>query len=312
MQIVCRNNIACRTCFWLEKRKFDFSNLKALIQHLPQWNSRICCHATLAYLEGFKAEMSPPSCSSPFSVCVMWGLSFHTCMINFEPGFGFWTHCDVTSHTCRPCLFESDFSQSTEETGHFEQWMWKIAPWCTYLSHHSEAKKINLRKNYTFLNHIYHLLIPFSYYGNNLHFIDMQGEKDLFLIFKWLCIVTANFVAFVPWELQTSRWERFSGTSLPIDAGAVPPGFPQATRGVYVVSIAAVGHERVDAVESVSPVQMPPAARWMGLIVVVVLVPMLIFHARGGVAEGLLHAATVLLDSVERRRDMLPSQVVLI
>lgn len=48
--------------------------------------------------------------------------------------------------------------------------------------------------------------------------------------------------------------------SLPINARAVPPGFPQATRGVYVVSITAVGQERVDAVESVGSVQMPPAA----------------------------------------------------
>lgn len=48
------------------------------------------------------------------------------------------------------------------------------------------------------------------------------------------------------------------------------------------------------------------------LEVVLVLVPMLIFHPGGGVAEGLLHAATVLLNSVERRRWMLPSEVVLV
>ena len=47
---------------------------------------------------------------------------------------------------------------------------------------------------------------------------------------------------------------------LPINARAVPPGFPQATGRVYIVSIAAVGQQRVEAVESVGPVQMPPAA----------------------------------------------------
>lgn len=47
-------------------------------------------------------------------------------------------------------------------------------------------------------------------------------------------------------------------------------------------------------------------------VVVVVLTPMLIFHPGGGVAEGLLHAATVLLNSVERRRWMLPPEVVLV
>lgn len=45
---------------------------------------------------------------------------------------------------------------------------------------------------------------------------------------------------------------------------------------------------------------------------VVVLVPMLIFHPGGGVAEGLLHAATVLVNSVERRRRILPSEIVLV
>lgn len=50
----------------------------------------------------------------------------------------------------------------------------------------------------------------------------------------------------------------------------------------------------------------------MGLIVVV-LVPMLIFHPRGGVAGRLLHAATVLLNSVKRRRGkLLCSEIVLV
>lgn len=51
--------------------------------------------------------------------------------------------------------------------------------------------------------------------------------------------------------------------SLPVDTRAVPPGLPQAAGGVHIVAIAAVGQERVDAVESVGPVQMPPAAGWM-------------------------------------------------
>lgn len=99
--------------------------------------------------------------------------------------------------------------------------------------------------------------------------------------------------------------------SSPINAQAVPPGFPQATRRVYIVSIGAVEQERVDAVESVGSVQQPPAAGWMRVIVVV-LAPMLIFHARGGVAAGLLHAATVLLNSVRRRRGVLLSEIVLV
>lgn len=44
----------------------------------------------------------------------------------------------------------------------------------------------------------------------------------------------------------------------------------------------------------------------------VMLVPVLILHPGGGVAERLLHAATVLLCAAERRRGMLPSQVVLV
>lgn len=39
---------------------------------------------------------------------------------------------------------------------------------------------------------------------------------------------------------------------------------------------------------------------------------MLIFHPSGGVAARLLHAATVLLNSVKRRRGMLPSEIVLV
>lgn len=73
--------------------------------------------------------------------------------------------------------------------------------------------------------------------------------------------------------------------SSPINAQAVAPGFPQATRSV--------GQERVDAVESVGSVQQPPAAGWMRVVVVAVLVPVLSFHSRGGVAARLLHAATV-------------------
>lgn len=46
---------------------------------------------------------------------------------------------------------------------------------------------------------------------------------------------------------------------------------------------------------------------------VVLLAPLLIFHAGGGVAGGLLHAATVLLDSVEGRRGLVvPPQIVLV
>lgn len=48
------------------------------------------------------------------------------------------------------------------------------------------------------------------------------------------------------------------------------------------------------------------------VVVVVVLAPVLILYAGGGVAERLLHAATVLLCTAERRRGMLPSQVVLV
>lgn len=44
-----------------------------------------------------------------------------------------------------------------------------------------------------------------------------------------------------------------------------------------------------------------------------VLVPVLAFHPGGGVAAGLLHAATVLLNSVKRRRGLLlPSEIVLV
>lgn len=116
------------------------------------------------------------------------------------------------------------------------------------------------------------------------------------------------------WETCWSTFEKPSVTALspgclPVDARAVPPGFPQAAGGVYVVP---VRQERVDAVESVGSVQMPPAAGRMWLMVVV-LAPMLIFHPAGGVAEGLLHAATVLLNGVERRRTRpLPPQIVLV
>lgn len=54
---------------------------------------------------------------------------------------------------------------------------------------------------------------------------------------------------------------------------------------------------------------MPPAAGGVGLKVVV-LVPMLTLHAGGGVAAGLLHAATVLLNAVKRWRGVLPPQIV--
>lgn len=99
------------------------------------------------------------------------------------------------------------------------------------------------------------------------------------------------------------------GEALPINARAVAPGFPQA--GVCVVSGGAAGQQRVDAVESVGPVQVPAAGR-VGLMVVL-LAPLLIFHAGGGVAGGLLHAATVLVDSVEGRRGLVvPPQIVLV
>lgn len=115
------------------------------------------------------------------------------------------------------------------------------------------------------------------------------------------------------WKWLFSVWPRHWSGSLPINARAVPPGFPQAAWGVQVESIRDEGQERVDAVESVGPVQVPPPARWVWLVVVVVvLVPVLMLHPGGGVAERLLHAATVLLCTVERRRDMLPSQVVLV
>lgn len=52
----------------------------------------------------------------------------------------------------------------------------------------------------------------------------------------------------------------------------------------------------VDAVESVGPVQVLPAAGCL----IVVLVPMLISYPRGGVVGRLLHAAPVLLNSVKR------------
>ena len=97
--------------------------------------------------------------------------------------------------------------------------------------------------------------------------------------------------------------------SLPVHARAVAPGFPQAAGRVHIVSVA---QQRVDAVESVGPVQVPPAAGWMRLVVV--LVPMLILHAGGGVAARLLHAATVvlLLSGVKRRRGTLPPEIVLV
>lgn len=102
--------------------------------------------------------------------------------------------------------------------------------------------------------------------------------------------------------------------ALPINARAVAPGFPQARAGVCVVSGGAAGQQRVDAVESVGPVQVPAAGR-VGLMVLLLLLlaPLLIFHAGGGVAGGLLHAATVLLDSVEGRRGLVvPPQIVLV
>lgn len=48
--------------------------------------------------------------------------------------------------------------------------------------------------------------------------------------------------------------------SLPINARAVPPGFPQAARGVQVVNMRGAGQERIDAVKGVGPAQVPPAA----------------------------------------------------
>ena len=48
--------------------------------------------------------------------------------------------------------------------------------------------------------------------------------------------------------------------SLPINARAVAPGFPQAIRRVHVMPVKAQRQERVDAVESVGSVQLPPAA----------------------------------------------------
>lgn len=93
---------------------------------------------------------------------------------------------------------------------------------------------------------------------------------------------------------------------LPINARTVAPGFPQAIGRVHVVGIDVVGEERVEAVESVGPVQLPPAAGWMWLIVVL-LAPWMVLHPCGGVAAGLLHAATVLLNSVKR-----PSEAVLV
>lgn len=105
-------------------------------------------------------------------------------------------------------------------------------------------------------------------------------------------------------------WINRQCESLPINARAVPPGFPQAAWGVQVAYIRGVGQERIDAVKGVCPVQVPPAAGWVWLVVV--LVPVLILHPGGGVAERLLHAATVLLCSAERQRGMLPFQVVLV
>lgn len=46
---------------------------------------------------------------------------------------------------------------------------------------------------------------------------------------------------------------------LPINTRAVSPHFPQATRRVHIMPVEAV-QERVDAVESVGSVQLPPAA----------------------------------------------------
>lgn len=66
---------------------------------------------------------------------------------------------------------------------------------------------------------------------------------------------------------------------------------------------------RVDAVERVGPVQVPPAAGGMGATV---LVPVLTPGARGGVAAGLLHAAaTVLVDGVRGRGRVLRSRMAL-
>lgn len=110
------------------------------------------------------------------------------------------------------------------------------------------------------------------------------------------------------------------GQPLPINARAVAPGFPETTAGVCVLSTttttaAAIG-QQVDAVESVGPVQVLPAAGGVRLVVVVVLGPLLVVHAGGGVAGGLLHAATVLLllllDSVQGRRGSMPPQIVLV
>lgn len=104
------------------------------------------------------------------------------------------------------------------------------------------------------------------------------------------------------------------GQPLPINARAVAPGFPETTAGVCVLSTTAAIGQQVDAVESVGPVQVLPAAGGVRLVVVVVLGPLLVVHAGGGVAGGLLHAATVLLllDSVQGRRGSMPPQIVLV
>jgi len=82
-----------------------------------------------------------------------------------------------------------------------------------------------------------------------------------------------------------------------------------------VVAIAAGGQQRVEAVERVGSAQMPPAAARLGLVVMVLLLaaPMLMgFRTGGGVAAGLLHAATVLLNGVNRRRGILLPEVGLV
>lgn len=79
---------------------------------------------------------------------------------------------------------------------------------------------------------------------------------------------------------------------LPVDAWTVAPGFPQAGRGIRLVSAEAVGQQRVDAVKGVGSIQWPPAPVWVMLVV-------LALHAGGGVTGGLLHAAAALLSAVE-------------
>lgn len=102
---------------------------------------------------------------------------------------------------------------------------------------------------------------------------------------------------------------------LPVDARAVAPGFPHAARGVSMMMMMmapeAVGQQRVEAVEGVGPVQVPPAAGRMGLVVLPAG-PRLVSAPGGGVAARTEHAAAVLLLGGRRRGRVLLPEVVLV